>query len=51
VAAAIQLTIEYDPRPPLDCGDATRAPKALRDTIMARARAREEELGEGMDQI
>jgi transcriptional regulator GlxA family with amidase domain len=51
VAAAIQLTIEYDPRPPLDCGDATRAPKALRDTIMARARAREEELAEGVDQL
>jgi transcriptional regulator GlxA family with amidase domain len=45
VAAAIQLTIEYDPHPPLDCGDAARAPAALRETIIARARAREAELG------
>jgi len=44
VAAAIQLTIEYDPRPPLDCGDASRAPAALRDNILARVRAREDEL-------
>jgi transcriptional regulator GlxA family with amidase domain len=44
VAAAIQLTIEYDPRPPLDCGDASRAPAALRDSILARVRAREDEL-------
>jgi transcriptional regulator GlxA family with amidase domain len=51
VAAAIQLTIEYDPHPPLDCGDAARAPAALRDTIMARARAREAELSEGVDQL
>jgi transcriptional regulator GlxA family with amidase domain len=45
VAAAIQLTIEYDPHPPLDCGDAARAPAALRDNILARVRAREDELG------
>jgi transcriptional regulator GlxA family with amidase domain len=44
VAAAIQLTIEYDPHPPLDCGDAARAPAALRETIIARTRARESEL-------
>jgi transcriptional regulator GlxA family with amidase domain len=44
VAADIQLTIEYDPRPPLDCGDASRAPAERRDRIVARARAREAEL-------
>jgi putative intracellular protease/amidase len=40
-ASAIQLGIEYDPRPPLDCGDAARAPAALREAVLARARARE----------
>jgi transcriptional regulator GlxA family with amidase domain len=44
VAADIQLTIEYDPRPPLDCGDAARAPAERRDRIVARSRAREAEL-------
>ena len=44
---AIQLTIEYDPHPPLDCGDADRAPAALRDNILARVRAREDELAAG----
>jgi hypothetical protein len=44
VAAEIQLTIEYDPRPPLDCGDAARAPAERRERIVARARAREAEL-------
>ena len=46
VAAAIQLTIEYDPHPPLDCGDASRAPAALRESILARVRAREDELAD-----
>jgi transcriptional regulator GlxA family with amidase domain len=49
VAAAIQLTIEYDPHPPLDCGDAARAPAALRDNILARVRAREDELSASAD--
>jgi len=49
VAAAIQLTIEYDPHPPLDCGDAARAPAALRDIILARVRAREDELAVSAD--
>jgi transcriptional regulator GlxA family with amidase domain len=44
VAARIQLTIEYDPHPPLDAGDAARAPLALRESIIAAARAREAEL-------
>lgn len=46
VAAAIQLAIEYDPHPPLDCGDATRAPAAIRAAIVARVRARDAELAE-----
>jgi putative intracellular protease/amidase len=40
-ASAIQLGIEYDPRPPLDAGDAARAPAALREAVLARARAKE----------
>jgi putative intracellular protease/amidase len=44
VAAAIQLAIEYDPAPPMDCGDATRAPAAIRAAIVARVRARDAEL-------
>lgn len=44
VAAEIQLTIEYDPHPPLDAGDASRAPAERRERIVARARAREAEL-------
>jgi transcriptional regulator GlxA family with amidase domain len=45
-AAAIQLAIEYDPDPPLDCGDATRAPAAIRAAIVARVRARDAELAD-----
>jgi putative intracellular protease/amidase len=41
VAAAIQLAIEYDPAPPLDCGSPDRAPAAVRDAVLARVRARE----------
>lgn len=44
VAAAIQLAIEYDPHPPLDCGDASRAPAAVRAAIVSRVRARDLEL-------
>jgi putative intracellular protease/amidase len=44
VAAAIQLGIEYDPRPPLDAGDAARAPAAVRETVLARMRAAEARL-------
>lgn len=40
-ASAIQLGIEYDPQPPLDAGDAARAPAALREAVLARARAKE----------
>jgi transcriptional regulator GlxA family with amidase domain len=45
VAESIQLSLEYDPRPPLDAGNADRAPASLRDPIIARARARDAELG------
>jgi putative intracellular protease/amidase len=44
VAASIQLSIEYDPQPPLDCGNADLAPAARRDPIIARVRARDAEL-------
>jgi transcriptional regulator GlxA family with amidase domain len=44
VASAIQLAIEYDPAPPLDAGDAARAPESRRAPILARAKAREAEL-------
>jgi putative intracellular protease/amidase len=48
-ASAIQLGIEYDPRPPLDAGDASKAPAALREAVLARARAREARYTEGDD--
>jgi transcriptional regulator GlxA family with amidase domain len=47
MAARIQLTIEYDPRPPLDAGDVAKAPLALRESIVAAARAREAQLAAG----
>lgn len=42
VAAAIQLGVEYDPAPPLDAGDASRAPAALKEVVLARLRTVEE---------
>jgi transcriptional regulator GlxA family with amidase domain len=44
VAQAIQLGIEYDPAPPLDCGDPERAPTPIRDAVLARIRARDAQL-------
>jgi transcriptional regulator GlxA family with amidase domain len=44
VAEAIQLGIEYDPSPPVDCGDAARAPEALRERVLARVRDRDAQL-------
>lgn len=41
VAAAIQLGIEYDPAPPIDFGNAERAPAPLRAAVEARIRARD----------
>jgi putative intracellular protease/amidase len=49
VAAAIQLGIEYDPHPPLDAGDAARAPAALREAVLARARSREARWDAGVE--
>jgi transcriptional regulator GlxA family with amidase domain len=40
-AQAIQLMIEYDPQPPLDAGNAERAPSALRERLLEGVRARE----------
>lgn len=47
VAEAIQLGIEYDPAPPLDAGNESRAPAAIRELVRARADARIAELGTG----
>lgn len=44
VAEAIQLSIEYDPAPPLHAGNARRVPRALHDAMFARAHARDHEL-------
>jgi transcriptional regulator GlxA family with amidase domain len=44
VAARIQLSIEYDPDPPLAIGNAASAPEDLRQAIQARVRARDAEL-------
>ena len=41
VAQSVQLGIEYDPAPPLDAGDPTRAPDHIRDAVLARIRTRE----------
>jgi putative intracellular protease/amidase len=37
-ASAIQLGIEYDPEPPLQAGNAARAPQQLRDRVRAAIR-------------
>jgi cyclohexyl-isocyanide hydratase len=44
VAQAIQLSIEYDPAPPLQAGNPRNAPAAVRDRVLARVRARDAEL-------
>jgi transcriptional regulator GlxA family with amidase domain len=44
VAEAIQLSIEYDPAPPLQAGNAQRVPRALYDAMFGRAHARDHEL-------
>ncbi|HEY2029826.1 MAG TPA: DJ-1/PfpI family protein [Myxococcales bacterium] len=41
VAASIQLSIEYDPAPPLDAGSPDKAPKLLRDTLYERYQAKD----------
>jgi putative intracellular protease/amidase len=40
VAQAIQLSIEYDPQPPFDCGSLAKAPSAVVDVVRARLAAR-----------
>jgi transcriptional regulator GlxA family with amidase domain len=40
-AQAIQLQLEYDPKPPLDAGNAERAPAHLREALQRRIRERE----------
>jgi transcriptional regulator GlxA family with amidase domain len=44
LAQAIQLGIEYDPAPPLDCGSPDRAPAPIRDAVLARIRTRDAEV-------
>jgi hypothetical protein len=34
-AEAIQLAIEYDPRPPFDAGSPAKAPQAAKDLLAA----------------
>jgi putative intracellular protease/amidase len=41
VAEAIQLGIEYDPAPPLDAGNETRAPALVREAVRARITERD----------
>lgn len=35
VAQAIQLGLEYDPQPPVDCGAPSKAPDAIRELVIA----------------
>lgn len=44
VAQSIQLSIEYDPHPPFDAGNAERAPAAIRELLLRRAQEREQAL-------
>jgi transcriptional regulator GlxA family with amidase domain len=44
VAQSIQLQIEYDPKPPLDAGNAERAPAHLREALQQKFRERERAL-------
>jgi transcriptional regulator GlxA family with amidase domain len=46
LAARIQLSIEYDPDPPLASGNAARAPADRREAILARVRARDAEMAQ-----
>jgi len=41
VAEAIQLSIEYDPAPPLDAGSPARAPEAVRAMVLQRIESRD----------
>jgi putative intracellular protease/amidase len=46
IAQAIQLGIEYDPAPPLDCGAPAKAPPLIREAVLARLRGRDAELAD-----
>jgi hypothetical protein len=37
-AKAIQLGMEYDPKPPFDCGSPEKAPKQLVEAVMKRSK-------------
>jgi transcriptional regulator GlxA family with amidase domain len=49
MAEAIQLSIEYDPAPPLDAGSPERAPAPIREAVMARIVARDAEFEAARD--
>lgn len=42
ITALDAIGVEYDPAPPLDAGDASRAPAALKEVVLARLRTVEE---------
>ena len=42
LAQAVQLSIEYDPQPPLDAGSPEKAPKAIVDAVRAASSAAEQ---------
>jgi putative intracellular protease/amidase len=44
IASRIQLSIEYDPAPPLDAGNPERVSSTIRDVVFARSHARDGEL-------
>jgi transcriptional regulator GlxA family with amidase domain len=48
-AEAIQLSIEYDPAPPLDAGSPERAPAPIREAVLARILARNAEFDAARD--
>jgi cyclohexyl-isocyanide hydratase len=39
VAQAVQLSIEYDPQPPLDAGSPAKAPQAIVELLRQRGAA------------
>jgi transcriptional regulator GlxA family with amidase domain len=45
VAQAVQLGIEYDPRPPLDAGSPEKAPKEIVEVVTAVFKAQDEAIG------
>ncbi len=45
-AEAIQLAVEYDPQPPFSAGSPESAPPAVRESVLARAAARQKDRAE-----